>query len=229
MAILVCVTSCGRLGSLQIGYNFRFIPAKVARMKNTTYPVGLGAVLILSLVLSGCGMQSIPTALNEVEATWSEVLNQYKRRSDLIPNLVNIVKGSASHEKDTLTAVVEARAKATQTQVSVDQLTPETLSKFSKAQAGLGSALSRLMVVVERYPDLKANENFRDLQVQLEGTENRITVARYRYIESIKGFNNLVTVPPTSWYNSIFLKHEKKPQFSVENETEIKQAPVVEF
>lgn len=198
-------------------------------MKKSTFLFGPGAVLILSLFLSGCGIQSIPTALNEVDAAWSEVLNQYKRRSDLIPNLVNIVKGSAAHEKDTLTAVVEARAKATQTQISADQLTPETLGKFSQAQAGLGSALSRLMVVVERYPDLKANQNFRDLQVQLEGTENRITVARNRYIQSIKEFNNLVTVPPTSWYNSLFLKHEKKPQFSVENETEIKQAPVVEF
>ena len=174
-------------------------------------------------------MQSIPTALNEVEAAWSEVLNQYQRRSDLIPNLVNIVKGYASHEKETLLAVVEARAKATQTQVNVGQLSPETISKFAQAQTGLGSALSRLMVVVERYPDLKANENFRDLQVQLEGTENRITVARNRYIQSIKEFNNLVTVPPTSWYNSIFLKHEKKPQFSVGDEEEVKQAPVVEF
>jgi LemA protein len=196
-------------------------------MKNSK--LSLGSVLILSVLLSGCGMQSIPTALNEVEAAWSEVLNQYKRRSDLIPNLVNIVKGSASHEKDTLTAVVEARAKATNTQVNAGQLTPETLKKFSQAQAGLGSALSRLMVVVERYPDLKANQNFRDLQVQLEGTENRITVARNRYIQSIKQFNNLVTVPPTSWYNSLFLNHEKKPQFSVENEEEVKQAPVVEF
>ncbi len=196
-------------------------------MKNSK--LSLGSVLILSILLSGCGMQSIPTALNEVEAAWSEVLNQYKRRSDLIPNLVNIVKGSASHEKDTLTAVVEARAKATNTQVNAGQLTPETLKKFSQAQAGLGSALSRLMVVVERYPDLKANQNFLDLQVQLEGTENRITVARNRYIQSIKQFNNLVTVPPTSWYNSIFLNHEKKPQFSVENEEEVKQAPVVEF
>ena len=157
------------------------------------------------------------------------MLNQYKRRSDLIPNLVNIVKGYAAHEKETLQAVVEARAKATQTQVSTNQLTPESLSKFSQAQAGLGSALSRLMVVVERYPDLKANENFRDLQVQLEGTENRITVARYRYIQSIKGFNNLITVPPESWYNSWFLKHEKKPQFSVEDEAAVKQVPTVKF
>lgn len=184
---------------------------------------------IFFLLLSGCGIQSIPTALNEVEAAWSEVLNQYKRRSDLIPNLVNIVKGYASHEKETLQAVVEARAKATQTQVDTNQLTPESMNKFSQAQAGLGSALSRLMVVVERYPELKANENFRDLQVQLEGTENRITVARNRYIQAIKGFNNLVTVPPTSWYNSIFLKHDKKPQFSLENEDKVKQVPAVEF
>ena len=198
-------------------------------MKYSKYPGGIGTILILSLLLSACGMQSIPTALNEVEATWSEVLNQYKRRSDLIPNLVNIVKGYAAHESETLQAVVEARAKATQTQISSDQLNPETLSKFSQAQAGLGSALSRLMVVVERYPDLKANQNFRDLQVQLEGTENRITVARNRYIQSIKGFNNLVTVPPTSWYNSLFLNYEKKPQFSVEDEVQIQQAPEVKF
>jgi len=198
-------------------------------MKKSTLHFGTYAILIYSLLLSGCGMQSIPTALNEVEAAWSEVLNQYKRRSDLIPNLVNIVKGSAAHEKETLTAVIEARAQATQTQVSAGQLTPETMSKFSKAQSGLSSALSRLMVVVERYPDLKANQNFRDLQVQLEGTENRITVARNRYIQSIKAFNNLVTVPPTSWYNAIFLNHEKKPQFTVENEEAVKQAPQINF
>jgi len=198
-------------------------------MKKLTLRLGAYTVLISSLLLSGCGMQSIPTALNEVEAAWSEVLNQYKRRSDLIPNLVNIVKGSAAHEKETLTAVVEARAKATQTQVSADQLTPETMSKFSQVQSGLSSALSRLMVVVERYPDLKANQNFRDLQVQLEGTENRITVARNRYIQAIKEFNNLVTVPPTSWYNALFLKHEKKPQFAVENEAAVKQAPQINF
>lgn len=198
-------------------------------MRNTKYALGMGSMLILSLLLSGCGMQSIPTALNEVEATWSEVLNQYKRRSDLIPNLVNIVKGYAAHEQETLTAVVEARAKATQTQVSSTQLTPETMNKFSQAQAGLGSALSRLMVVVEKYPDLKANQNFRDLQVQLEGTENRITIARQRYIQAIKSFNNLVTVPPTSWYNAIFLSHDKMPQFTVDDEAAIQQAPNVEF
>jgi LemA protein len=198
-------------------------------MKRFRFSSALGSLLLLSLLLSGCGMQSIPTALNDVEAAWSEVLNQYKRRSDLVPNLVNVVKGYASHEKETLQAVVEARAKATQTQVPGDQLTPEAMDQFSQAQAGLGSALSRLMVVVERYPALKANENFRDLQVQIEGTENRITVARNRYIQSIKRFNNLVTVPPTSWYNALFLKHEKKPQFSVDDEAVVKQAPVVEF
>lgn len=186
-------------------------------------------LIFMILSLSSCGMQSIPTALNEVDAKWAEVQNQYKRRTDLIPNLVATVKGYASHEKETLEAVVQARANATKVNLKVDQLTPETMKQFSKAQAGLSGALSKLMVVAERYPDLKANQNFRDLQNQLEGTENRITVARNRYIESIKNFNNLVTVPPTSWYNSIFLKHDKKPQFAVENLDEVKDAPKVKF
>ncbi len=174
-------------------------------------------------------MQSIPTALNEVEAKWAEVQNQYKRRSDLIPNLVSTVKGYASHEKDTLRAVVEARAKATSVNVDASKLNQASMAKFSQAQSGLSSALGRLMVVVEKYPNLKANANFRDLQVQLEGTENRITVARNRYIETIKGFNNLITVPPTSWYNSMFLKHTKKPQFKVANLEKVQDAPKVEF
>jgi len=174
-------------------------------------------------------MRSIPTGLNQVDASWAEVQNQYKRRADLIPNLVNVVKGVASHEKETLTAVIEARANATKVTLSADQLTPETMAKFQKAQQGLSGALSRLMVVAERYPQIQANQNFRDLQVQLEGTENRITVARNRYIESIKKFNNLVTVPPESWYNAIFLKHEKKPQFQVKNLEEAEKAPEVKF
>ncbi len=186
-------------------------------------------VFILTLLFSSCGMQSIPTALNEVDAQWAEVQNQYKRRSDLIPNLVATVQGFASHEKDTLQAVVEARAKATSVNVTADNFNQENLDKFAKAQGGLSSALGRLMVVVEKYPELKADANFRDLQVQLEGTENRITVARNRYIEAIKNFNNLVTVPPTSWYNSMFLKHEKKPQFQVENLEEVQNAPAVKF
>jgi len=185
--------------------------------------------IVCLVMLSSCGMQSIPTSLNEVEAKWAEVQNQYKRRSDLIPNLVSTVKGYASHEKETLQAVVEARAKATSVNVDASKLNSENMAKFSQAQGGLTSALSRLMVVVEKYPDLKANQNFRDLQVQLEGTENRITVARNRYIEAIKSFNNLITVPPTSWYNSIFLKHEKKPQFQVENLKEVQDAPKVQF
>ncbi len=189
-------------------------------------------ILVLGItmtLLTSCGMQSIPTAKNEVEAKWAEVQNQFKRRSDLIPNLVSTVKGYASHEKDTLTAVVEARAKATSVNIKPENLNQETMSKFSKAQGGLSSALGRLMVVVEKYPALKANANFRDLQVQLEGTENRITVARNRYIESIKVFNNLITVPPTSWYNSIFLKENKKPQFQVSNLKEVENAPEVKF
>ena len=185
--------------------------------------------LLTTLLLTSCGMQSIPTALNEVDAGWAEVLNQYKRRADLIPNLVATVKGYASHEKETLEGVIQARANATKTNIQIDKLTPEAMAKFSQAQAGLSSALSKLMVVVERYPDLKASQNFRDLQVQLEGTENRITVARNRYIQAVKGFNNLVTVPPTSWYNSVFLKHPKKPQFTVENEEAVKEAPKVSF
>jgi LemA protein len=187
------------------------------------------ALLFVLVLSTSCGMQSIPTALNEVDAQWAEVQNQYKRRADLIPNLVNTVKGYASHEQETLEAVVKARAEATKTTLSVDQLTEENLQKFQKAQAGLSGALSRLMVVAEKYPDLKANQNFMDLQHQLEGTENRITVARNRYIESIKRFNNLVTVPPTSWYNSLFLKHEKKAQFQVENLETIQNAPEVKF
>lgn len=186
----------------------------------------MGLMLVL---LASCGMQSIPTSQNEVEAKWAEVQNQYKRRSDLIPNLVSTVKGYASHEKETLQAVVEARAKATSVNVDPSKLNAESMQKFSNAQGGLSQALGKLMVVVEKYPDLKANANFRDLQVQLEGTENRITVARNRYIESIKQFNNLISVPPTSWYNSMFLKHEKKPQFQVENIEEAQKAPAVKF
>jgi LemA protein len=187
------------------------------------------SLLLITLLLSSCGMQSIPTANNQVEASWAEVQNQYKRRADLIPNLVEVVKGYAKHEQETLTGVVEARAKATAVNINSDQLNEETMQKFQKAQAGLSSALSKLMVVVEKYPDLKANENFRDLQGQLEGTENRITVARNRYIESIKDFNNLVTVPPTSWYNGMFLHLTKKPQFQVENLEEVQKAPAIKF
>lgn len=186
-------------------------------------------ILLTIIFTTSCGIQSIPQSVNDVEAKWAEVQNQYKRRSDLIPNLVNIVKGYASHEKDTLTAVVEARSKATSTNINFDQLNDESIKKFSQAQGALTSALSRLMVVVEKYPDLKANQNFMGLQSQLEGTENRITVARKRYIESIQEFNNLITVPPSSFTNSFFYHHTKKPQFAVDNIEEAQKAPEVKF
>lgn len=183
--------------------------------------------VLLLPILTSCGIQSIPTALNEVDATWAEVENQYKRRTDLIPNLVSTVKGYASHESETLEAVVAARAKATQVTIDPKNLSPQKLQEFQSAQTGVSQALGRLMVVSEKYPDLKANENFQALQSQLEGTENRITVARNRYIESVKQFNNLVTVFPTSLTNSIMFHHEKKPQFSVsEAETKV---PEVKF
>jgi len=186
------------------------------------------ATLII-LMTTSCGMQSLPKANNEVEASWAEVQNQYKRRADLIPNLVEVVKGYASHEKETLEAVISARAKATSMNVNAQDLNPEKLKEFQAAQGQLSQALGRLMVVSERYPELKANENFKDLQVQLEGTENRITIARNRYIETIKEYNNLVTVPPTSWFNSIFYHYAKKPQFEVENLEKVQDAPAVKF
>lgn len=184
-------------------------------------------LLTLSVLLTGCGIQSIPKANNEVDASWAEVQNQYKRRADLIPNLVQTVKGYAAHEKDTLEGVVNARAKATQITVDPKNLTAEKLKEFQSAQNGLSQALGRLMVVAEKYPDLKANENFRALQSQLEGTENRITIARRRYIDTIKEFNNLVTVFPTSLTNSIMFKLEKKPQF--EAAATEQAAPQVQF
>lgn len=183
------------------------------------------------LGLSGCGVQSIPQAKNDVEASLAEVTNQYKRRADLIPNLVEVVKGYAKHEENTLTAVVEARAKATQTVIDPSKVTAKQLQEFQAAQGSLSQALGRLMMVTEQYPNLKADQNFRDLQAQLEGSENRITIARQRYIESIKGFNNLVTVPPTSWTNSLFYKHEKMPQWDVDaaEKEKIEKAPEVKF
>lgn len=183
------------------------------------------------MTLAGCGIQSIPAAKNSVDAALAEVNNQYKRRSDLIPNLVQVVKGYASHEQETLTAVVEARSKATAVTIDPSKTDAAQMQKFQDAQGSLSQALGRLMVVVEKYPDLKADQNFRDLQAQLEGTENRTTVARQRYIETIKGFNDLVTVPPTSWTNSLFYKFEKMPQWSVSDaeKEKIESPPTVDF
>lgn len=187
------------------------------------------AFVAFALIVPGCGIQSIPRAANAVEAAWAEVMNQYKRRADLVPNLVSVVKGYASHEQETLTAVTEARAKATSTTVNLGELDAQKMQELQQAQGALGAALSRLLVVAERYPDLKANENFRDLQAQLEGTENRIAIARRRYIETVQNFNDLITVPPSSFTNAIFYRHDPKPQFTVENEAEVQQAPKVEF
>jgi LemA protein len=184
-------------------------------------------IAVCALALCSCGVQSIPRQNNEVDATWSEVLNQYQRRSDLIPSLVNTVKGYAKHESETLEKVIQARAQATQVKFEAKDLTQENLNKFQSAQSGLSGALSRLLVVSENYPDLKADQGFRDLQVQLEGTENRITVARNNYIQSVKEFNNLVGVFPTNLTNSLFFHYEKKPQFTVAEET--KKAPEVKF
>jgi LemA protein len=180
------------------------------------------------LLLGGCGYQSIPQAENGVSAAWAEVENQYQRRADLVPNLVETVKGYAKHEKETLEGVMEARAKATSVQISATELTPEKLKAFEAAQGQLRSALGRLLAVAENYPQLKANENFRDLQVQLEGTENRIAIARRRFIEAVLVFNNLVTVPPTSWTNSMFYKKQPKPQFAATT-PDAATAPKVKF
>ena len=189
----------------------------------------MAAVVVLTTALSGCGYNTIQSSDEAVKSSWSEVLNQYQRRADLIPNLVNTVKGYAAHEQETLTAVVDARSRATGINVSPDMLdNPEAFAQFDAAQGQLTSALSRLMVVVERYPDLKANENFRDLQAQLEGTENRITVARNRYIKSVQDYNIVVRQFPSNLTAKVF-GYQVKPNFSVQNEAEISSAPTVDF
>lgn len=191
-------------------------------------------ILILAALvgfLSSCGIQAIPQQKNEVDAQLAEITNQYKRRADLIPNLVNVVKGYASHEKETLDAVVSARAKATSINLDAKDMTPEKFEQYRKSQGELSAALGKLLSITENYPNLKADQNFRDLQAQLEGTENRITVARNRYIESIKQFNNLVTVPPTSFMNSLFYHYDKMPQWDVSEaeKTQNEKAPEVKF
>jgi len=198
-------------------------------LKSVRNFVGLSAVLLL---FSACGMQALPEGKNEVDASMAEITNQYKRRADLIPSLVGVVKGYASHEKETLEGVIEARAKATQITIDPTKVTPEKLAEFQKAQGQLSQALGRLMVVSENYPNLKADTSFRDLQAQIEGTENRLTVARNRYIETVKNFNNLVSVPPTSWTNAVMYHFDKVPQWDVssaEEKTKNEKAPEVKF
>jgi LemA protein len=188
----------------------------------------LAAVLAATL-LSGCGYNQFQAKDEATKAAWAEVVNQYQRRADLIPNLVNTVKGYATHEKDTLEAVTRARAAATSFQITPEVLNnPEAFQKFQQVQGELSSALSRLMAVSENYPQLKADASFRDLQSQLEGTENRITVARQRYIAAVQDYNVTVRSFPTN-LTAMMFGYQAKPSFTVENEKSISTAPTVNF
>ena len=186
-------------------------------------------VATLALSLSGCGYNTFQTTDEQVKASWSEVVNQYQRRADLIPNLVATVKGEAKFEQDTLTKVIEARSKATSIQATPELINdPAAFQKFQQAQGELSGALSRLMVVTENYPNLRANQAFRDLQAQLEGTENRITVARNRYIKSVQDYNVTVRSFPSNLTAMVF-GYKEKANFTVENEKEISRPPSVSF
>ena len=186
-------------------------------------------MLVATALLSGCGYNTMQAGDQGIKAAWAEVVNQYQRRSDLIPNLVETVKGFAGQEQAVLLGVTNARAKVGSIQATPELVNdPQAFSKFQAAQGELSSALSRLMVVVENYPQLKSDQNFRDLQAQLEGTENRITVARNRYIKAVQEYNTVVVQFPTNLTAMIF-GFKEKPQFTVENEKEISKAPKVDF
>jgi LemA protein len=186
-------------------------------------------IAVFAMMLSGCGYNSIQSQDEAVKAQWSEVLNQYQRRADLVPNLVATVKGFAAQEKSVLIEVTNARASVGKMNITAEQASdPEMLKKFQAAQGEMSGALSRLLVVSENYPELKSNENFRDLQVQLEGTENRVTVARNRYIQSVQAYNTTIRQFPTNLTAMVF-GNKPKANFSVENEAQISKAPTVEF
>ena len=195
-------------------------------MRRPLNPFRAAALLLLALLLSGCGYNQIQQKDEAVNAGWSEVLNQYKRRADLVPNLVNTVKGYAAHEQQVLTAVTEARSRVGA--VEVDAGDPASLERFQQAQGELSSALSRLMVVVENYPNLKADQGFLNLQTQLEGTENRITVARGRYIQLVQDYNTYIRSFPQNLVAKMF-GYGVRPNFTVENERAIQEAPEVDF
>jgi LemA protein len=185
--------------------------------------------LAATLALSGCGYNEFQRLDEQVKAAWAEVLNQYQRRADLVPNLVATVKGEADFEQTTLTQVVEARAKATSVQVTPETLNdPQAFARFQQAQGELSSALSRLLMVTENYPNLKANQAFQDLRVQLEGTENRITVARNRYIQTVQQYNVLARSFPTNLTAMVF-SYAVKPSLQVANEAQISAPPAVDF
>ena len=185
--------------------------------------------VMTSLLLGGCGYNTLQTQDEQVKAGWSEVLNQYKRRADLVPNLVNTVRGFADQEKEVLTRVTEARARVGSIQATPELINnPQAFQQFQQAQGELSGALSRLLVVTENYPQLKSDANFRELQAQLEGTENRITVARNRYIKDVQAFNTTVRQFPTNLTAKV-IGMDVKPNFTVENEKEISSPPKVEF
>src|SRR4051794_10740306 len=189
----------------------------------------LSLTLFLTFTLSGCGYNTLQTTDEQIKANWAEVVNQYQRRADLVPNLVNVVKGFAAQEKDVLLGVTNARARVGSIQATPDLLNdPEAFAKFQRAQGELSGALSRLLVVAENYPQLKSDANFRELQAQLEGTENRITVARNRYIKAVQDYNVVVRSFPTNLTAMVF-GYKVKPSFAVENEREISTAPRVDF
>jgi LemA protein len=192
--------------------------------------LGLALLAVVSaLVVSGCGYNDFQSLDENVKAAWSEVLNQYQRRADLVPNIVATVKGEANFEQETLTRVVEARAKATSIQATPELINdPAAFDKFQKAQGELSGALSRLLVVSENYPNLRANQAFQDLRVTLEGTENRITVARNRYVQAVQAYNVKVRSVPTNFTAMIF-GYKDKPNFTVQNEAQISVPPTVDF
>ncbi len=201
--------------------------AQTARPRNRL--LAAGAALLAALVLSGCGYNNFQSLDEQVKGAWAEVLNQYQRRSDLIPNIVATVKGEASFEQDTLTKVIEARSRATSIQATPELVNnPEAFEKFQKAQGELTGALSRLMVVAEQYPQLKANAAFQDLRVTLEGTENRITVARNKYIKTVAEYNVLARSFPSNLTAMVF-GYKVKPSFTVQNEAQISVPPSVNF
>mgnify|MGYP001819899852 CR=1 FL=1 len=194
-----------------------------------TRTLHLGLLIAASLVLSGCGYNSLNSGDEQIKAAWAEVLNQYQRRADLIPNLVRTVEGFASQEREVLVGVTEARSKVGAIQATPEMFNdPAAFQQFQAAQGELSGALSRLLVTVENYPELKSDANFRDLQAQLEGTENRIAVARNRYIDSVREYNTLVRSFPSNLTAMIF-GFDVKPTFSVENEAEISKPPEVSF
>lgn len=186
-------------------------------------------MLVLPFVLAGCGYNEFQSLDEGVKSAWSEVLNQYKRRADLIPNIVNTVKGEANFEQETLTRVIEARAKASSIQLTPEMVNdPEAMKRFQAAQGEVSNALSRLLVVSERYPDLKSNQGFRDLRTELEGVENRIAIARNRYIQAVQAYNVKVRSFPTN-LTAMMFGYKVKANFTVENEATIQEAPKVDF